>query len=470
MTGRATASAATPRRPLAGVRRLVAVLVLVVVSGPSAWAQSPAEAGEAAAGGDTIRRALDDASDGASDSEPDGEAVDRPADDAALDAGAEGPLPTPAADTAAEQVEQAAGEVQAGLDQSRAALERVEDSAAEQDLRIGIPEPCTGPWDWVQYSSGEWLRGEFKRMRKKRFEMRSTRFDRRTTDWKHVKAFCFPGVTRFILYDHTVLVGHGRLEGGVLTVTSGDVVQRAPRADVWVMLPGARTEINRWRATTSIGLDTYTGNTDQVGLTASASVDREAPITHLQLAYTGTFSGVDGETTAAQHRASESFNVYFTRALYASLPFTDYRSDRFQNLQHRVIPGLGLGYEIFDLDDFEWSVDGGLAYQYTQYVSLPDDQSLRENDWGPRLGTDLEWDIVTDLTLSLSHYSVVLVRDFDQTNFHTQADLTYEITDLLYVELGFWHDRIRQPRENQQGVTPEKDDYHYVFSLGLNFD
>jgi putative salt-induced outer membrane protein YdiY len=267
-----------------------------------------------------------------------------------------------------------------------------------------------------------------------------------------------------------VLAGRGRLEKGVLTVVSDEVTQTARRSDIWVILPGAPTELNRWRSTVSIGIDTYTGNTDSSGLTASSTIDREDPNSHLHVEYTGTFNQADGETVAARHRVGQSMNVYFTRLLYASLPFLDYTSDRFQNLKHRAVPGLALGYKIFDLDALEWSIDGGLAYQYTRYVSVTPDQQLRENDWGPRIATQLEWDVVTDLDLELSHQTVLLVRDFTQTNYHTRGTLSYEITDLLYIELSVWHDRIRQPRENVDNVTPEKDDFRYTFSFGLSFD
>ncbi len=427
------------------------------------------------AGADVVRRALETPS-----SEPSGEAPIEASQPSAADETTSPPedgIAEPVVPLDAEATADAAADTEAAtqaehdqLSESRDALEGVEESAADENIEIQIPEPCTGPWDWVQYSSGEWLRGEFKRMRKKRFEMRSTRFDRRTTDWKHIRAFCFAESTRFILYDHTVLVGKGTLEKGVLTVVGDDITQEARRGDIWAILPGAPREINRWRSKVTVGIDTSTGNTDTAGVTGTASIDREDPSTHFHVDYTGTFNATDGETIAARHRVNQAMNVYFTRRLYASLPFVDYTSDRFQNLQNRVVPGLSLGWKFFDDDTIEWSVDGGLAYQFTQYVSVAADQNLTENDWGPRISSSLDWTIVKNLDLVVDHNTVILRRDSGQTNFHTKAALSYEITDLLFIELSVTHDRIRDPRENADGTTPEKDDLRYVFSLGLNFD
>lgn len=381
------------------------------------------------------------------------------------------PLTGESDDAQAEARESALREEQADLTSQRQVLEEIEEDAADDETTsAALPEPCTGPWDWVHLSSGEWLRGEFKRMRKRRFEMRSTRFNLQTTDWKHIVGFCFPGNTRFILEDHTVMTGRGRLENGVLTVVSDNVTQSAPRDDIWVILPGLAVERNRWRATLSVGLDTYTGNTDQQSVTAAASIDREDANSHLSMSYDGSFGRADGDTNVARHSASESMNIYFTRLFYASTPFIDYTSDRFKNLQHRVASGASLGVKLFDLESFEWSVDAGLAYQYSQYVEVLPGQAIRENDWGPRLSSSLEWDIVTDLTLTIDQQTVILTRDFGQTNYHTQVALTYEITDLLYIELGFWHDRVRDPQQATVDFTPDPDDFRYLASVGLNFD
>ena len=31
---------------------------------------------------------------------------------------------------------------------------------------LGLPMPCTGPWDWIRFDSGEWMRGRlYRRLR-----------------------------------------------------------------------------------------------------------------------------------------------------------------------------------------------------------------------------------------------------------------------------------------------------------------
>jgi len=352
----------------------------------------------------------------------------------------------------------------------REILEDIEESITEEITVADLPEPCTGPWDWVHLSSGEWLRGEFKRMRKKRFSFRSTRMKTQTLDWKHVKAFCFPGNTRFILEDHTVMAGQGRLVDGLLTVSTDEITQTAPREDIWAILPGLPRELNRWRSKLSVGLDAFTGNTDQQNFTASVEIDREDAGTHLDLDYRGSFGRTDGKQNVNRHRATGEFNVYFNRRVFAALPFIEYTSDHFQNLQHRVTPGASLGYKLFDSDSFEWDVQVGWAYQYTRFVSVQPDQALAESDSGPRFMANLDWDVWGDLTWKASHSTILLVLNFDQSNYHTQTSLVYDLTDLIYLEFSFWHDRTRQPQETQSGDFPKKDDFRYLVSVGVSFD
>lgn len=375
-----------------------------------------------------------------------------------------------AAPDAEASAEEAARERQELLDESRSTREAIEEQAPETLAVSDLPEPCTGPWDWVHLSSGEWLRGEFKRMRKKTFEIQSTRMKSQSIDWKHVKEFCFANETRFILYDHTVLVGFGSLSNGRLIVKRGPVTQTAARDDIWSMLPGLPTELNRWSANLSAGLDAYAGNTDQQSVTASVALDREDPSTHLDLDYTTSFGATGGVQNVKRHRATGELDVYFNRALFAALPSVVYTSDTFQNLQHRVAPGVGLGYDVFDLDALEWDVQAGIAYQYTQYVSLGPDRNQRESDVGPVFATSLEWDITGDLTFKLAQNAVLLLIDFDQSNFHTQGSLVYDVTDFIYLEFSAWYDRVLRPRPTADGSTPDANDVRTVVSIGLNFE
>jgi hypothetical protein len=272
------------------------------------------------------------------------------------------------------------------------------------------------------------------------------------------------------LDDHSVLTGAARLSGDTLTVSSDDVTQTATRAEIWLILAGRATELNRWNSRWSVGLDTFTGNTEQSSFNANIEINREAASTTLSLGYVGNFGSVDGEENVNKHRLSQQFDRDITRIWYVTVTSLSYNVDKFQNLKNRVVPSTGLGAHIFDLDTFEWDVEVAGSYQFTQFISVQPGQDQETNEWGARVYTAVEWDIVTDLKFTASHTSVLVATDFDQTNYHTRAALSYEITDLLFVEFSFWHDRVQQPVANANNVTPQRDDFHYVASLGFTFD
>ncbi len=65
---------------------------------------------------------------------------------------------------------------------------------ADEDYldEIGLPRPCTGPYDWVRLTSGEWLRGSIYGMRNKRLEFRSKRLKTQLADrmpWSNLSQF-----------------------------------------------------------------------------------------------------------------------------------------------------------------------------------------------------------------------------------------------------------------------------------------
>ena len=452
-----------PCLPLA---RSVTVLITSVLlfTNPIAAESADGTVGEA----DLVRRAL----------EPAPDAATPPSTDQA--APVEGPFEAEAPGESLPEVlvevpddtliEEANREENAQLLEQRSILEEIEEDETAEIDHSELPEPCTGPWDWVHLSSGEWLRGEFKRMRKKSFKFRSTRMKTQDIKWKHIKAFCFEANTRFILGDRTVHVGKGRLVGDRLTVTSQEMTQTALRSDIWAMLPGLPTELNRWRGSVSAGVDAYTGNTQQATVTAAASLDRETPVTHLDLDYRGSFGSTDGIENVNRHRATGQENVFFNRVIFAALPAIDYTSDVFKNIRHRVIPGISLGYRFFDFDTLEADIQVGIAYQYTRFDSVQLDEANQESDVGGRLMANFDWDIIGDLSWKASHSTVLLALNFGQSNFHTQTSLVYDVTDFIYLEFSLWHDRTRDPTVQSDGTTPKQDDLRTLVSIGFNYD
>jgi putative salt-induced outer membrane protein YdiY len=334
---------------------------------------------------------------------------------------------------------------------------------------LGLPMPCTGPWDWIRFNSGEWLRGRLYRMRRKEVEYRSKRLKKQTAKWKDVSELCLPNPTRFVLEGRRIVVGRARLRGDTLVVTGRDGNRTVERSGIVAILEGDTSEWNRWTGKVSVGVDAKSGNTDQATLTASGEVAREDRNSRAQALIRSTLGTSGGEENVNKHRAEVKFDVFFSRRFYWNAIDSSFSHDKFQNLSFRAVPTMGLGWHMFDRSSFEWDVEAAGGYQYTSYISVLPGQSPTEQDGVVRLATKLKWDIITDLKFYAIHDTVLVPTNFGLTNYHTRVELSYEITDLLSLDFTLVHDRVREPVRTSDGRLPEKDDVQTILGLALEY-
>lgn len=327
---------------------------------------------------------------------------------------------------------------------------------------LGLPLPCSGPYDWVRLNSGEWLRGRVYRMRRNELEYRSKKLKGQTVKWKDVSELCLPEPTRFVLEHHRIVIGRARLRGDVLTVTGSEGDRTVERREIIAILSGDQSEINRWRARASIGIDARTGNTKQTTIDSTGGLIREDSNSRAQLLYYGTYGTSNDILNVNKHRGDVKLDIFFSRWIYISAIDAILIHDEFQNIQFRAIPTAGLGWSVFDRPSFEWDLEAGGGYQFSNFIAGAPD----EGDGVIRLGTRLQWDLISDLKFNATHDTILVVTNFGLTTYNTRATLSYELTDFLSLDFSIVHTRVREPVSDGERV-PENDDLQMVFSLAL---
>ena len=237
--------------------------------------------------------------------------------------------------------------------------------------------------------------------------------------------------------------------------------------DLIDLLPGRDREIRKWGFTLGAGVDANVGNTNQTAINANMSIRREDRLTRGEIAYNGTFGTADHRLNVNRHRLDNNLDWFFSRYLYWSLIDMPVVYDQFQNIAVRLTPSTGLGWQIFDRPRFELSFELGAGYQYTSYLSTQRFQDSTVNDAALRLSVDLDWDILSDLNLKLSHDTLFIPTDIGQTSNYTRATLKYEITDLFSLETTLVHNRIWEPVADAQGDVPDPDDFQLIVGLSI---
>lgn len=334
--------------------------------------------------------------------------------------------------------------------------------ATAQPAPWAPPEPSDTEFDWIQLTSGEWLKGDFERLRKRKVSFDSDELEDLELDFEDVAAFRLPRPHSYRVGDRQVYRGSGEMRDGVVRVRTPDGVVEFPRDELDRVVRGEDRELDRWSTMLMLGLAARQGNTDQVDITGLWDVRRESALTRWSLDYDGVLSSVNGQTNANSHRVFTGFDVYLTRRFFLTVPFFEFFSDEFQNIDQRYTPGVGLGYELVQRGWVEWEVTGGGAYQRTVYSTTGD-----ASDFAALVGTEVDFDFRSFDWDNLYRVQIV-PTDPGRTSQHFESVFSLDIWGPLDLDVSFIWDRIADPEPDANGVQPESDDVRLSVGLGLD--
>lgn len=329
-----------------------------------------------------------------------------------------------------------------------------------------VPPPDR--FDWIQLKSGEWLKGSLRAMQDRTLDFDSEELDDLSFDWKDIRQV---RSGRLI----NVLTINGEQMEGPIQVTprqievGGEALQVFPRDWVQSLTLGGSHERNFWTGKGTLGLTLRGGNTEQVEYNAQAHLQRRTPATRLTLDYIGYISSANGVTSANKHQVNSEFDVWLSQRFYLVLPSAEYYKDPFQNLEHRITVGVGIGYDIIDRPNMEWNITTGPAYQDARFESnLPDEPSEKQSG-ALTFGSRFDYDITPRIELILDYRGQYTSKEVGETTHHAVNTLSIELTRRFDLDISFVWDHISQPKTGEDGVQPDPDDYRLVVGIGLDF-
>ena len=340
---------------------------------------------------------------------------------------------------------------------------------AQGDVEDWQPaEPMPENFDWIQMTSGEWLKGEFIAMYNDSLEFDSDELDLLTLDWEDVRQVRSSRVMQVRFLGGVTRLGKMEMVNGTVHLL-GDDGGSFPRDDVVSIVGGAPRERNYWAAKISFGFNVRSGNTEQVEASSQVKVQRRTPVNRIAIDSIGNYIETEGETTVDNLRAGAGWDLFLTDRFFVTPIFGEYFRDPFQNVSRRITVGAGVGWQIVDTSRIDWSVSFGPAYQGTHFVEVEPDESTKESTPSFRAGTVLDLEVTSWLDYGFD-YSFFLTNEATGTyNHHLVTGLEFEITSLIDFDVTFVWDRIQDPRPDADGVLPEQDDYRLIVALGFEF-
>jgi len=330
------------------------------------------------------------------------------------------------------------------------------------------PPPMPGEFDWVQMTSDEWLKGEIIAMYEEELEFDSDEFDMQNLDLGDIKQIRSAQTVQVAFLDDTIATGKLFIDGDTVRVM-GEQDWTYERSQVLSITAGTPKERNYWSGSVSAGLNYRTGNTEQAEFNTKANLMRRTPKNRINFDYLGSFSETDGTTIADNQRADAGWNRFILRRFYITPVYGEYYRDPFQNIASRWTLGAGLGYQLIDTSKIDWSVDGGIAYQLTNFDDVLPEESDSESSPALVIGTKYDNELTGWLDFFVDYRFFIVNEESGTYTHHLITGFEFDLIGDLDFDITWVWDRIQDPRQNSDRSIPEQDDFRTMFALGFSF-
>jgi len=397
----------------------------------------------------------------------------------------ENPPATPEQSTAQVQSDEAAAtrvSAPAGMPaeptDAETAVETVEASIARVQIQAGAGIEANyviefgDTFDWVRMVSGEWLKGDMKRMRDDNLEFDSDKLDMQNIDFADVSHVHSPVVNTYVFDNRISATGPAVITPDKVIVETDEGTKTFPRSELESIISGGQHEKDWWSMKLRFGLTLNRGNTDQLTYDVDFNVRREDKMTLLDLNYNTTFGRTSGTQNVNRHLGEFDFKVFLSSRWFVTPAFGQLFNDRFQNIQFRATPAAGAGLHIIDAAKVKWDFQTGAGYQYLNYrdaAMLPPGTSNPQSDFFIPFYTYADFDITGDIDLTLSWLTNLVATTIGNTNHTGKADLAIELTSVIDLDVAFLYLRTEQPAPPPDPADPplDKNDYQLVVGISV---
>ena len=339
--------------------------------------------------------------------------------------------------------------------------------------------------DWIELSTGEWLRGKLHWLRPKGLEsgkdinFYSNKLDSLTLSWGSIDGVHSPKIKSYTFKNKVKVSGKAMITKDAVIIENDQGVATYPRAELLSISEGPPRERTWWSTMLSLGFSANAGNTSQGSLTTQWSLMRMDGHTLAGLSYNGTVAYTDGELNVNRHLGNVDTALFLWDRVYL-IPMTgQLLYDAFQNIKLRATPSTGVGVYLFKktrqrkkhTNEFEWDLQSALGYQFLALLSTPTGVANPQSDGFILFRTHWKLEFLNDnVELTIDWRTNLAYTNFGSTNHTGTVDVSVDITDRFSFLTTFLFLRTRDPQPRSDGTVPKENDYQIVVSLALKIN
>lgn len=350
-----------------------------------------------------------------------------------------------------------------------------EATVKEVDPWEAFVPPADSKFDWIQLTSGEWLKGEFKVLYDYEVEFDSDEMDLQTFDIEDVKRMRTRSMKTIFIQGEG-----GRRDTevlrGMLEIKEDEVVLRRaehevviPRSRVISIAGGRQKERDNWSGMVSLGINARGGNTETTDTTVMANIKRRTAATRFGADYLANYSSSADVETANNQRLNGNFDRFLTARFFWSLLAGEYYRDPFSNIDGQYSLSTGVGYDLVHTSKTEWSLSLGGGYQDQKFVSVEAGKDERSSSPFASFGTIFDHEVTGNLDY-LFDYSMRWLNEENGTyTHHMLTKLSFDLIKDLDLDVSLIWDRVETPQRAADGSVPKRDDYQMIVSLAYDF-
>ena len=330
-------------------------------------------------------------------------------------------------------------------------------------------------YDWIQLTSGEWLKGDFKVLYDGEIEFDSDELDLLTFDIDDVAQLRTrdPQIIRietgWRAKDESEVRGQLTILDGKVLLVDGEEERTYKRSQLVAIAPGVERERDFWSGSVSMGVTARGGNTETVDATTMINIKRRKASNRFIADYLGNFSEAGDTETANNQRITATYDWFLTTRLFWRIAGVQYYRDPFSNIDNQYSIGTAIGYDLIKGPRVEWDASVGGGYQRQDFVSVvaPDEPTVETPFF--MAATVFDWEVTSTVDFLLDYSFRVLNEVSGTYTHHAVAKVSTEFIGDFDFDVSVIWDHIQTPQAKDDGTVPEKNDYQLVFSLAYDF-